>query len=251
MEAGDADSVQELALWRRLREQGDESARERLFDTHLPYARTVAAVYYGRRFSDDVEFSDYLQYARLGLVEAMDRYDPGRGVQFRTFAARRMHGAILNGLERFTEKHQQIAARRRIRAERLQDVKTSALADARELPHDAQKLLRYVSEVGLGLAVCWMLEGTGMVENGDTPVAAPFYETAALRQLRDGLRNAVQALSPQERLVVQGHYFQDQSFHDIAATLQVTKGRVSQIHRQALLRLRALVREQAGWSTSF
>lgn len=251
MEAGGADTAQELSLWRRLREEGDESARQCLFDAHLPYARTVAATYYGRRFSDDVEFSDFLQYARLGLVEAMDRYDPGRGVQFRTFAARRMHGAILNGLERFTEKHQQIAARRRLRAERAQDVKSTALADAPAPPHDAHKLLRYVSEVGLGLAVCWMLEGTGMVENGEPAVAAPFYESAALRQLRDSLRDAVQALPPQERMVVQGHYFQDQPFHDIAATLQVTRGRVSQIHRQALLRLRALVREQAAWSASY
>lgn len=251
MEAGQGDGPGELVLWQRLREQGDAMARQALLDVHLPYARTVAATYYGRRYSEDVEFDDFLQYARLGLLEAMERFDPGRGVQFRTFAARRMHGAILNGLERLTERRQQIVAHQRIRSERLLDVKAGALEAPGSAARDPQQLLRYVSEVGIGLALCWMLEGTGLVENGEAAASAPFYQPAALRQLRDCLRNAVEALPPQERLVVRSHYFQEVSFHDVACTLQVTKGRVSQIHRQALLRLRTLVREQAGWSTDF
>jgi RNA polymerase sigma factor for flagellar operon FliA len=248
--ADPGEATGEPALWRRLREQGDASAKQALLDAHLPYARTIAATLYGRRYSDDVEFADYLQYARIGLVEAMDRYDPGRGVQFRTFAARRMQGAILNGLQRFTERQQQIAARQRIRRERLQDAKPDALQEHGG-SQDPQRLLRYVSEVGIGLALCWLLEGTGLVENGEAAASAPFYHPAALRQLRDCLKNAVEALPPQERLVVRSHYFQEVSFHDLAGTLQVTKGRVSQIHRQALLRLRALVREQADWATDF
>lgn len=243
------DGAQELALWRRLREQGDATARERLLQAHLPYARTVAAVCYGRRYSDDVEFADYLQYARLGLVEAMERYDPARGVQFRSFAARRMQGAILNGLERFTEKQQQIAARQRIRSERMQDLKAAAREEG-VVPSQHQ-VLRYVSEVGVGLALSWLLEGTGLVEQADAAAAAPFYQPAALRQLRECLLRAVDTLPHQERLVLRSHYLHDQSFADVAATLQVTKGRVSQIHRQALLRLRAALREHADWSSAF
>ena len=251
MNAGDGEAARESALWRRLREAGDASARQDLLDAHLPYARTVAATYYARRYSDDVEFADYLQYARLGLLEAMERYDPDRGAQFRTFAARRMHGAILNGLERSTERQQQIAARQRIRRERLQDVKTAALEGTGGATQDPQQLLRYVPEVGIGLALCWMLEGTGMVEDEDAAVGLPFYQAAALRQLREGLKNAIEALPPQERLVVRSHYLQGASFHDVACTLQLTKGRISQIHRQALLHLRALLREQADWSSDF
>lgn len=243
------DGAQELALWRRLREHGDAAARESLLQAHLPYARTVAAVCYGRRYSDDVEFGDYLQYARLGLVEAMERYDPARGVQFRSFAARRMQGAILNGLERFTEKQQQIAARQRIRSERLQDAKASAREDG--AAPSQEQLLRYVSEVGIGLALSWLLEGTGLVEQAGAGAPAPFYQPAALRQLRERLLQAVDALPPQERQVLRSHYLQDEPFAHVAATLHVTKGRVSQIHRQALLRLRAALREHADWSSSF
>ena len=250
MDGAAVDGVQELALWRRLREHGDAAARERLLEVHLPYARTVAAVYYGRRYSDDVEFGDYLQYARLGLVEAMERYDPARGAQFRSFAARRMHGAILNGLERFTEKQQQIAARQRIRKERLQDLKAGA-GEGVAAPQSPQQLLRYVSEVGIGLALCWILEGTGLVEQEDASAIAPFYQPAALRQLRQRLMQAVDALPQQEKLVLRSHYLQDMSFSEVATMMQVTKGRVSQVHRQALLRLRASLREHTDWSSSF
>jgi RNA polymerase sigma factor for flagellar operon FliA len=244
---------EEGTLWLRLR-GGEEVARQNLLALHMPYARTVASVYYARRFSDDVEFGDYLQYASIGLLEALDRFDPARGVQFRTFAARRMHGAILNGLERLTEKQQQIAARQRMRRDRVQDVKAAAL-EADDVPAAAtrhpEQLMRFVSEVGIGLALCWMLEGTALVEAADAGVTIPFYRNAAIKELRARLMMAIAALPPQEQAVIRHHYIQDLQFEEIAGMLQLTKGRISQIHKQALLRLRALVRERAEWDATF
>lgn len=241
----------EADLWQRFRAEGDAQARAALLELHLPYARVVAGVYYSRRRGDEVEFGDYLQYASVGMLEALERFDPERGVQFRTFAARRMHGAILNGLERLTEKQQQIAARQRLRAERLQDVKSMAGAGAAGAFQGAEQLRHFVSDVGIGLALCWMLEGTSMIDNGEASEAAPFYQSVALRQLRERLLHAVDALPAQERLVIRSHYLQDVPFERIAATLQLTKGRISQVHKQALLRLRSLVRDHADWSATF
>ncbi len=78
----------EAGLWELWRQHADDGARQRLLDLHLPYARIVAASYYAKRFHDEIEFGDYLQLASLGLIEALSRFDPGVGVQFRTFAAR-------------------------------------------------------------------------------------------------------------------------------------------------------------------
>lgn len=244
------DSVHESALWQRLRNAGDAPAREQLLDLHMPYARVVAASYFSRRFNEEIEFGDYLQYASLGLLEAMERYDPGRGVQFRTFAARRMHGAILSGIERLTEKQQQIAARQRMRAERLADVKALAQDDDASA-QDPRRLMQFVSDVGMGLALCWLLEGTGLVDDPRASVSMPFYQPAATRQLRERLLHAIESLPSQERTVIRSHYLNDVPFESVATTLQLTRGRVSQIHKQALLRLRSLVREHADWSASF
>jgi RNA polymerase sigma factor for flagellar operon FliA len=236
----------EACWWQEWRGSGDARAREKLLELHLPYTRVVAAAYYARRYSDDIEFGEYLQYASVGMLEAMERYDPQRGVQFRTFAARRMHGAILNGLERLTEKQQQIAARQRLRAERLQDVRECA-GEAAGGGQSPEQLMRFVSEVGIGLAVCWMLEGTAMVEDPAGTSSIPFYQSAQLRQMREKLVQAVDRLPPQERTVIRHHYLQEVPFERIACDLQLTKGRISQIHKQALLHLRRLLGAPADW----
>ena len=239
----------EQALWHDLRERSDAGARDRLLALHMPYARVVAASYYSKRFHDEIEFGDYLQYASIGLLEALERFDPDRGAQFRTFAARRMHGAILNGIERLSEKQQQISARQRLRAERVLAAKQLAGGDPGKLSGD--KLCDYVAEVGLGLALAWLLEGTAMVEVAERAEVVPFYRQAEMRQMRERLVQAVDALPGQERTVIRSHYLQDVPFDEVAVTLKLTKGRISQIHKQALLRLRVSVSDHIGVDACF
>jgi RNA polymerase sigma factor for flagellar operon FliA len=243
-------AVDEAGLWQKYRQADDEAARGELLALHLPYARIVAGAYYARRLHNEIPFEEFLQSAHLGMLEALTRFDPARGVLFRTFAARRMHGAILDGLERFTEKQQQIAVRQRLRSERLAHIAAAAedAAGAAGSASDPQQLLRYVSEVGIGLALCWLLEGTGMVEDAHASHSVPFYQPAALREMRQALLAAVDGLPPQEKVVVRSHYLQDVPFERIATTMQLTKGRISQIHKQALLHLRTAVREHADWN---
>lgn len=234
-----ADPADEAALWQRLRAGADPQAREALLARHLPYARVVAATYYRRRFHDEIEFGDYLQYASLGMLEALERFDPGRGAQFRTFAARRMHGAILDGIERQSEKQQQIAARQRLRAQRLEAARESA-ADQLGVAGILRgpQLLQYVAEVGVGLALAWLLDGSGMLTAAEPAETVPFYRHAELRELRQRLLRGIEELPSQERTVVRCHYLQEMPFEAVATMLQLTRGRISQIHKQALARLR-------------
>ena len=243
-------------LWQRLSSVGDEAARAQLIELYMPYARTLAAVIYKGRFHDEVEFADYMQLACLGLVESVDRYDPEQGVQFRTFAAHRIRGAILNGLEKQTEKNQQIAAQQRLRKDRLDALKEAAEQDTAPSSQqskggepsraDAGKaLLAYMAEVGIGLALGILLEGTRMIESpeGDVADSAPppevgYFKKTETQRLQDLLRAAILKLNASERRVIRYHYQQDVSFEEISHILGVTRGRVSQIHRQALLNLR-------------
>jgi len=247
----------ELALWAAWRDRRDPAAREALIDRHLPYARTVAATYYGRRMHDEIEFGDYLQHARIGLLEAFERYDPAQGAQFRTFAARRMHGAILDGIERATEKQQQIGVRQRLRRERIAAVKEGAgtLPAAPGRGRDADGLFRYLADVGIGMALCRLLEGTGMVDLGEEQAPATTgerpYQPIELAQLRRRIVECVDRLSDQQRTVIRYHYLQEHSFEDVANLMGVTRGRVSQIHRQALTALRAQLGEGPACDVSW
>ncbi|HSV35322.1 MAG TPA: sigma-70 family RNA polymerase sigma factor [Ramlibacter sp.] len=237
----------EASLWERWRKNADDQARALLLEMHLPYARVVAASYYRKRFHDEIEFDDYLQLASLGLIEALGRFDPSGGAQFRTFAARRMHGSILDGLAHLTEKQQQIAARQRMEVQRQEAVRDAALelasaAHAGKTGRPQDQLLHYVAEAGLAFALAWILDGTGMVRAVEGAESLPFYRSNELRELRQRIIDLVNGLPAQEKRVIQGHYFHEHTFEDVAGMLGVSRSRVSQLHRLALGRLRETLR---------
>src|SRR5262245_2083763 len=110
---GEDDEVRER-LWAALR-RGDPEARSRLVDVHESLVRTLAAELYARRPDGVADFGDYLHYGMLGLLEAIDRYDPDRGAAFATFARYRIRGAILNGIAKETEQREFRSYRARLR----------------------------------------------------------------------------------------------------------------------------------------
>jgi RNA polymerase sigma factor FliA len=249
----DGESAQAL-LWAAWRGRGDEAARQQLLELHMPYARIVAASYYGKRMHNEIEFGDYLQLASIGLIEALDRFDPEVGVQFRTFAARRMHGALLDGIERLTEKQQQIAAQQRLQAQRRAIVR-QGLAEggegAAKASRTSEQVLQYVAEAGLAFAIAWILDGTGMLDRSAKSETLPFYRSVELQQLRQRIVDIVNSLPPQERKVIHSHYFQEVPFDEIALSMQLTTGRISQVHRKALARLKDALRAQDDCDVSW
>jgi RNA polymerase sigma factor for flagellar operon FliA len=108
-----------------------------------------------------------------------------------------------------------------------------------------------MAEVGVGLALAWMLEGTAMVDDADRAESVPFYRSAEIRQLRERLLQAIEQLPAQERVVIRCHYLQEMPFDQVALMLRLTKGRISQLHRQALPRLRAAMGDHAGLDLVF
>src|SRR5262249_31189929 len=109
------DSVR--ALWERFHSSRDAALRARLIQRYLHLARVAAKRYFRFRSDDFVPFEDYLQYARIGLVEAIDDYDPGREASFETYSSYRIRGALLNGLGRESE----VAAQRSFWRTRIQE----------------------------------------------------------------------------------------------------------------------------------
>lgn len=244
----------EAALWLRWREQGDGAGRAALIEHYLPYARMLAAVSFKSRYHDGVEFADYQQLACIGLMEAVDRYDPGRGAHFRTYATHRIRGAILSGLERFTETGQQAALRKRLERDRLEAAAVSAgmvpegdpePASPAGTGRSAQELLACLAEIGIGLALGVLLEGTGMIgseEPGDAPQdLSPeviYFRKREQQHWQALLRDLVQRLPEQERRVIRCHYLHGMPFDEVACLLDVSRSRISQLHRRGLARLR-------------
>lgn len=240
------DSHAAAALWASYA-GGQAAVREQLVQTYLPFARIMAARLFAARTHMQVEFDEYLQFARVGLMEAVDRYDPARGSKFETFAASRIRGAILSGMASYSEVHEQIAARKRLVGERLAALKDSGRATA-----EPAALFGYLAELAIGLAVGFALEDSGMYSNHEQPAhyADNSYAGVELKQLRARLKSLLEQLPGKHRQVVACHYLQRMAFEEVAERMQLSKGRVAQIHREALLKLRDALRGQPelNWS---
>jgi RNA polymerase sigma factor for flagellar operon FliA len=227
-------------LWKDFNEQRSQETRTLLFEHYLPLSRKIAKILYARRGGLEVEFGDYLQQAAQGLMEAIDRFDPTRGVAFETYASVRIRGAVLNSLPAMSEKYAQINLRKRLHLERVESL-TEHMQEPGTVGRDT---FLELADFAIGLAISYMLEGTGLIGGETSPLAGgrDAYASVEQRQLADALRRLVDALPERERMVVQSHYYQGLSFTEVAERLGVTKGRVSQIHRQAL----QLIREAQG-----
>jgi len=223
--------------WRAWLHDRSQVARDELVARYSELVRILAAKTFRRRFSQELEYGDYAQFGMIGLLEAIDRFDPAMGIKFETFASHRVQGAILNGVESLSEKQQQIAARRRVRAERA-----SSLAAGTESggPLSSAQALHRLADVAVGLALGFMLDDAGMYLDGEPASGDTPYEQVELAQLRQRVAQLADRLPVQERKVIQWHYFQRLRFEEIASSLQLTKGRVSQIHHAGLRRLREL-----------
>ena len=217
----------EAALWERYLAERDPTLRASLIERYLPTAHKIAAYSYARRGPQAAEFCDYLQWARLGMIEAFDRFDPRREASFITFATYRIRGAILNGLEHATESAAQHAHRREAEKERVDSLAQSAA--------DAPEALDGLIELTLGLALGFALEDSGLSAESET---FDPYRMLEMKRLRERLVLIVDALPEREKRIVKWHYFEHMDFKLIGTALSLSKGRISQLHARALKLLR-------------
>jgi RNA polymerase sigma factor for flagellar operon FliA len=222
----------EASLWRRYRLESETDCREQLFNRYVGYARNLAGWLFTKRPPPKPELTDYQQFAYKGLLEAIDGYDPLRGAPFQSFARRRILGSISDGIARMSEISAMLRQRRRVEQERVRSLNQSTDESEKEP-------LSALSELAVGLAIGLILEGTRLIGTDDDPDPSPSaYDSLEYRQLQARLARVVQTLPEKEEAVIRHHYANGLSFTQIAQLLGLSNGRISQIHRSALERLR-------------
>lgn len=220
-------------LWRAYSAAPSDDLRQHLFAMHLDYAHGVAARIRRERSGADLDLEDLKQYAAEGLLHAIDRYKAVQGTTFHAFAARHVSGRILDGIAENSERRRQSATRQRVRSERLRSLMP-------QKPRGARDALDALADLAVELALGFMLDETGLVIGGEAPLSqAPnAYESLVWGQTVRRVTDALNALPDQEKMVVRRHYLDGLEFARIAEDLDLSRGRVSQIHAAAMNRLR-------------
>jgi RNA polymerase sigma factor for flagellar operon FliA len=240
-------------LWRRYRQSGDERARERLVVAYSPLVKYVA----GRMISGlpaHVEEADLISYGLIGLISAIERFEPEREIKFETYAIPRIRGAIIDELRALDWVPRSVRARAReiekvnLKLEhRLQRPPTDEemsheLGMSMDEFHDA--LIQISNSTIAALDELWTVsdasgDQVSLLDTLQDPEAPDPAKLADASDLKDRVADAIARLPEREKLVIALYYYENLTLREIGEVLGVTESRISQLHTKAVLRLRS------------
>lgn len=223
----------EASLWRRYRLEGNMEFREALFECYIEASRKIAIREYMRRPSYGLEKADFEHLAFSGLLEAIDRFDPLNGTPFEAYARLRIRGAIADGLLKSSEDGAHYDYRRRTRRDRAK------LIHIERARLDEADAVGQLAELAIGLAMGIIAESAAAAAEPESEA----YGSVAWREMQLTLNKEICKLPPQERQVMKLHYQEGIPFSQVSEILQLSRGRISQIHRSALDQLRGRLRK--------
>jgi len=228
---------------------GDDAARDALLAEHVGLVHFVARQL-ARRLSSEADFGELLGAGTLGLIGALESFDPSRGLAFSTFAAPRIRGAILDELRRFDHVSRSVRRKARELAmarEELSHTLGRRPVDrelAARLDLDIPRVWRWEAEIA-GAALVPLERTTGDEDDRRGSLTDVLFDEAPgaddllnREQELALLHQAIAQLNAQERTVLTLCYYEELKLHEIATVLGVTESRVSQIRTKALVRLR-------------
>jgi RNA polymerase sigma factor for flagellar operon FliA len=240
------------SLWQEFRRTKDKGLRDRLILTYAPLVKYVAGRL-GSGLPAHVDEGDLVSYGLLGLIGAIERYDPDRDIKFETYAISRIKGAIIDELRALDWVPRSVRSRAR-EIERAIGELEAKLGTAPTDEQIAAKIGISVDELEESLTdisrssiaaldELWSTSGEGdqvslldTIEDTTGPRPADVLDAT---EMREALADAIARLPEREKLVVTLYYYEELTLREIGEVLGVTESRVSQLHTKAILRLKA------------
>jgi RNA polymerase sigma factor for flagellar operon FliA len=203
-----------------------------------------------------IEREDLVNTAVIGLFDAMEKFDEGRGTKFETYAVWRIRGAVLDELRSLDWVSRSVRKKAKEveqAARRLDQRLGRAASDhevADELNLSAGDYNRLLEEVRgsmlLSLDQSFSVDDehdvAGLADMIEDDKAANVLNDIELEEARGLLLDAINRLSDQEKLVIALYYYEEMTLKEIGEALQISESRVSQIHTKAILRLKGKMR---------
>jgi RNA polymerase sigma factor FliA len=243
-------------IWHAFKSSGDVDARERLILHYAPLVKYVASrVATGLPAS--VDQADLVSYGMFGLIDALQKFEPGRGNKFETYAIPRIRGAIIDELRAMDWVPRSVRFKQREIEKALTDLEAmlkrqpteKELAERlgmslREL-HDVITQISFVSVLALDETVSVGADRGEKVSLVDTLADKGFDPSTGVesQETRGLLAAAINELSEREKIVVTLYYFEGLTLAEIGGILGVTESRVCQIHTKAVGVLRGQMTE--------
>ena len=228
--------------------------RDQLITEYLPYVKRIVHRL-AMHLPSTIDIDDLMNVGVIGLIQAVDRYDPKRDNKFMTYAVFRIKGAVLSELRSrdFLSRSNRRKIRELENAYLKLEQKLGREVDdgevAKELGVELEQVYRtrqlssisFVSFEELGYSSKDEKEKlmNFLIDNDEDALTL-----TRLKELKNALAAAIELLPEKEKLVVSLYYLDELTMKETGEVLGITESRVSQIHSQAIIHLRAKLRKQ-------
>ncbi|EKE80822.1 RNA polymerase sigma factor FliA [Idiomarina xiamenensis] len=221
--------------------------RQRIIEQHTGLVKRIAH-HMMARLPASVQVDDLIQAGMIGLLEAARNFDGGKGASFETFAGIRIRGAMLDEIRRGDWAPRSVHKNNRMVANAIKIVENETGRDARDVDVAAQLAIsldeyhHILREVNAGRMIG--IEDLGVTEDVLTPAQMSHEHDEPLHDLeqeafQQALVKTIATLPQREALVLSLYYDDELNLKEIGEVLNVSESRVSQIHSQAMLRLKS------------
>jgi len=242
-----------MELWRAWREYGDINAKKDLIEKYL-----LLVDYVTNRMSiglpKNVSKEDLASHGVMGLIDAIEKFDYLRGLQFETYASWRIRGAIIDGLRQgdwvprsVREKAKKVDEAYQVLEQRyMRSVTDAEVCEYLELTEkDFANIVQDIS-----LSTVFSLEEPLREEESETRMSLLIDQSAKKPEttvddvfLKASLEKGIERLTEKERTVISLFYYEDLSLSEIAEVMQLSPSRISQLHSKAIQRLRGVLEQ--------
>ncbi|WP_248926348.1 FliA/WhiG family RNA polymerase sigma factor [Paenibacillus hamazuiensis] len=237
-----------IDVWRQWKEHGLLEAKQALIENYLPLVDYVS----GRLaigLPKNVSRDDLTSYGIMGLIDAIEKFDYERGLQFETYASWRIRGAIIDGLRQgdwvprsVREKAKKIEdAYQKLEQQYLRSVTDAEISAYLQVSEN--EFQQMVQDIAV-TTIC-SIDDPIKDEESETRLSLLVDEKAKNPEykvneffLKETLAKAIDRLTEKERTVVSLFYYEELSLSEIAEVMNLSPSRISQLHSKAILRLR-------------
>lgn len=236
-------------------DKDDHLARNEIIAEYLPYVNRIVHRI-ATHLPATVEVDDLINVGIIGLIQAIERYDPSRDNKFMTYAVFRIKGAVLSELRsrdflgRTTRQKIRSLEKAYLKLEQELGREVKDEEVAREMDVDLDQFyqikrmssISFVSFEEIGATSKEQKESVLHEMMGDVHHDDALTMTT-IKEIKTRLAKHIQELPEKEKLVISMYYSDEMTMKEIGMALEITESRVSQIHSQAVLRLRNKLRK--------
>jgi len=220
-------------LWKTYKEREDNFYRDRLISNYIPFLKGIVSRVYAK-LPKTVDIMDLENYAYLGLIDAIKKFNLNRNIKFETYATYRIRGAIIDGVR----KQDWLSRSQRLR------IKNNC-----QNQFEDNEVRNYFSDWENGKFVMLSIDDPDFYEkkiadssSSDDNIGGLYSAMTAdfAEKVQDKLflKKAIGKLTAQERKVIFHYYFKGKNFKEIGQLMHVTESRISQINKKILLTLK-------------